>query len=495
MNNMDRREFLVAALGSASLLGASRLWGDSLVHPSIQPDAIAQVYTRRNIYCLNAGSPEIRAYRTAIKAMQQLPDTDGTSWLAQANIHGALTPPPGMITDVCQHNTLFFLSWHRMYVYFFERIVRHKSGDPKFALPYWAYSPTGRRDLPRLFRHPANANNLLYTANRNPSINAGNPIQPQLVDAGLALGQIAFNPFTNSLNGTPHGMVHIAVGGGMSSFQQAARDPIFWLHHCNIDRLWELWLATGGGRANPTGNASWMNTPFNFYDETGGTVSLTGAQIVNIASQLHYRYESDVCGRPVVLDPKWRERHTRFPGLPEHVVEKLTSLGKRPPLRNPEPLVQAQDQVKLGGKPTELPLPVSAEGKRRLAEFQEDAQAGGEINLVLEDIRVEGRPRVFYEIYINLPPGRTSPTYTSPHYAGNVNFFGPAPEKSHGKEREPQIVPLSLVYLRLKEAKAWSDDTVRVTFVPRGLTEGEDPARVLGKATQATIGRISLQIQ
>ena len=35
----------------------------------------------------------------------------------------------------------------------------------------------------------------------------------------------------------------------------AAQDPIFWLHHANIDRLWNHWLQQGGGRADPTDSA------------------------------------------------------------------------------------------------------------------------------------------------------------------------------------------------------------------------------------------------
>ena len=49
---------------------------------------------------------------------------------------------------------------------------------------------------------------------------------------------------------TPHGPVHVYVGGqkggkggDMSDFATAARDPIFFAHHGNLDRLWEIWRA------------------------------------------------------------------------------------------------------------------------------------------------------------------------------------------------------------------------------------------------------------
>ena len=56
------------------------------------------------------------------------------------------------------------------------------------------------------------------------------------------------------LEDTPHGGVHVLVGndfdqfgnpvraGWMGSFFTAGLDPIFWLHHANLDRLWQVWL-------------------------------------------------------------------------------------------------------------------------------------------------------------------------------------------------------------------------------------------------------------
>jgi tyrosinase len=58
------------------------------------------------------------------------------------------------------------------------------------------------------------------------------------------------------LEGQAHNWVHLSVGGalnGNGGFMQANLspvDPVFFLHHCNIDRLWDVWtrkqLAAGG---------------------------------------------------------------------------------------------------------------------------------------------------------------------------------------------------------------------------------------------------------
>lgn len=44
---------------------------------------------------------------------------------------------------------------------------------------------------------------------------------------------------------TPHNTIHTSVGGSggsMSSVSTAAHDPIFWLHHCNVDRYFYNWM-------------------------------------------------------------------------------------------------------------------------------------------------------------------------------------------------------------------------------------------------------------
>jgi tyrosinase len=77
----------------------------------------------------------------------------------------------------------------------------------------------------------------------------------------------------------------------MSDPRLAARDPIFWLHHCNIDRLWEQWLRLGQGRSNPVNNSTWMDVKFSFFDENGQKQEMSGKDILDTASQLNYVYD------------------------------------------------------------------------------------------------------------------------------------------------------------------------------------------------------------
>ena len=56
--------------------------------------------------------------------------------------------------------------------------------------------------------------------------------------------------FTRRLEGVPfgaHNQVHVWVGGTMTLVPIAPADPIFWLHHGEIDRLWHLWQQDNPG--------------------------------------------------------------------------------------------------------------------------------------------------------------------------------------------------------------------------------------------------------
>jgi hypothetical protein len=498
MEDMNRRDFVftAAALGGIGLAHGAGLTGVGELAAGPAP-AEAAVRFRRNVYCLSATSATITAYRTAVQTMKSRPATNPTSWTAQANIHGAFSPPAGMIANACRHDTLFFLSWHRMYLHYFERIVRAASGDPEFSLPYWGYSPTGARNLPLPFRDPANGTNALFASGRRATINSGSNLSASAVDPGAALAQLTFNGLSSSVNGTPHGVVHTGVGGPgglMSAFETAGQDPIFWLHHANIDRIWELWLASGGGRVNPTTNASWMTTAFTFYDETGAQVNLTGAQIVNTATQLEYRYATSLClsiARPEVFD--WRVL-TRIPPFDPRALREVEVIRRRPPLPDPPPFA-VQEAVQLRAAASGVDLKVAPEAQRELARFSTPQGRGRDITLQLDDIRVEGTPEVYYEVYVNLPDGARDTTYTSPHYVGNVDFFGPSPQGPHARMPQSRAFSLLPTYARLRGLQRWRDDAVRVTFVPRAYTEGEDVRTKLGGRNQATIGRVAVRIE
>jgi hypothetical protein len=262
------------------------------------------------------GAAMLASYRSAVATMMGRGEGNPCSWLFQWYTHQiradrtksteiASLPAPQrpLATDMwntCQaHNgrpVRFFLPWHRMYVYFLERIVRAASGNPSFTLPYWDYLSTSQRALPGPFWNSTVS--PLYRPDRNTGSNAGSPIdqgQPVGTINQDCMSETDYLPtagklgFCSAINGSPHGIVHSLIGNsiGMGNVPWAANDPIFWLHHCNIDRMWASWNAWG--RTNPS-DASWLNQQFVFADENCNRVLVTVSDFASIAN-LGYRYD------------------------------------------------------------------------------------------------------------------------------------------------------------------------------------------------------------
>ena len=58
---------------------------------------------------------------------------------------------------------------------------------------------------------------------------------PVFADSANATG------FAGTIEGFAHGSPHVWVGGAMGDPDHSPTDPLFYLHHCNIDRLWAIW--------------------------------------------------------------------------------------------------------------------------------------------------------------------------------------------------------------------------------------------------------------
>jgi len=110
--------------------------------PLVDPEPPFQetLAIRRDIYTLPEGGQAIQSIRRGIAEMRRrsaVDPSDPTGWNFQAAIHAGQT---GRGLQPCQHANRYFLSWHRMYLYYFERILRQASGDQNLTLPYWDYS-------------------------------------------------------------------------------------------------------------------------------------------------------------------------------------------------------------------------------------------------------------------------------------------------------------------------------------------------------------------
>jgi hypothetical protein len=459
-----------------------------------QPTDDAAIHVRRDISGLANDSSELKALRKGIAAMMARPSSDPASWLFQANIHGTYDSIPPQFADVwgtCQHGSFFFLSWHRMYLYFFERILRDASGDREFALPYWNYSTPAQRKLPDTFRQPPTSSNPLYVAARRPNINAGQPLSPSETSATGALKAIAFDSPTGSgssfggqrvaaathftgphglLESQPHDVIHVVVGGSgwMSDPNLAARDPIFWLHHCNIDRLWAHWLALGQGRSNPKAEPTWLDTKFTFYDEQRQKVTMTGAGVTDFVQQLRYRYDdlpSQIAAAPESAMPE----AASAPTAPSRVIAAQPA---------------TESALSLGAKDTVVTLhPVATE-------TAPIGRQTGPVILSFDGINYRYPIAVYYEVYLNRPADMAMDP-DGPYYAGNMTFFALGHARGENREVADARTTLDVggVLAHQLELGLWQGGEVKVELHPQGVEETTEaaPTRPL-----ATIGQIRL---
>ena len=494
----SRRRFLQAAVVGAALPALGLSW-----HRGHADHAVA---VRRNIYTLTpdaAGNdhPIVAAYKAGIATMRMRPVDDPTGWIFQASIHGAMTADPAW--NQCQHGSFFFLSWHRMYLYFFERIVRDAAGVPEFVLPYWNYSddPT-QAALPEPFRLPADpATNPLFVAQRHPLVNQGatlpeditsyadafalanfTPTATQLLSFGgtVVSGPIMDGGTHSALENQPHDIIHVVVGGHealgtarglMTDPRTAAQDPIFWLHHGNIDRLWERWLGQGAGRANP-GDAVWLDTAFSFFEETGKEVVLTGADIVDVVGRLGYTYDD----APPHVSPAMPPAP---PPGPEMVLAGMTDGEAAPvviaaamPMTVAETAPAASTTV-LGEDPLRVELEPAPSAASALEALREPG-AAERVQLIIEDIKSDQPIGAYYQVYLNLPEG-AAPDPKGIHYVGNFSFFGRTPATGRcGPGACGQVFDITELVKRQTEQGVWQDEP-SLTFVLAGLplTQGE----------------------
>lgn len=167
------------------------------------------------------------------------------------------------------HGAPGFLPWHRTYILDLERELQ--AIDPSVALPYWRFDqPAPSLFTPDYLGQPNGNNPVIFSPGhpllfwqtdgtpgivRNPQFNtAGAPPAPLSQASVLALGLPGpnFANFRRMEAPIPpstrdgHGSAHTSFTGPIRSIGSAARDPLFFLLHCNVDRLWALWQRQNG---------------------------------------------------------------------------------------------------------------------------------------------------------------------------------------------------------------------------------------------------------
>ncbi len=152
-----------------------------------------------------------------------------------------------------------FLPWHRVYLAELEELLQ--GINPSVTIPYWDW--TVDQNIPawlQSFTPTVVVNGNVIVVTRTPGLDI--PDLPPQQDGDTVMGKTEYTEFTDSLEAGNfsnhpefqsgmHDGVHVWVGGTMGQIPTAPADPIFWMHHANIDRIWSLWQKQNPNK-NPT---------------------------------------------------------------------------------------------------------------------------------------------------------------------------------------------------------------------------------------------------
>ena len=402
-------------------------------------------------------------------------------------------------------------------------------GPSDWALPFWNYFAANNNVMPKAFSQQTmddGTPNPLFVTMRYGPKNDGNIYIPlgtgrgEVNDLcmandlftgsnsvtklpGFGGGQTGFH-HTNSgqaagnMEQNPHNFVHGAIGGQISQTEWglmsdpgiAALDPIFYLHHANIDRMWAVWNLTNSN----TTNAAWLNGPQPPQRQFVMPNSPTGASgkwgytpaDVEVLSKLNYSYD-DMSG--VGAKPK-STLSERLTFLGAEVAEALPKTGRVS--TEPIELVGASKvALTIHGPATHTMVKLDHEMKGSVVQSLLEASVEAlpdTVYLKLENVQGTADASIL-SVYANLPEG-SNPNNHPECFVGSISLFGvrraSMENGDHGGQGLTFVLDITTVFDAMHIADELASDSLRVSIFPDNDLSAETPI---------TVGRISVYRQ
>jgi tyrosinase len=136
-----------------------------------------------------------------------------------------------------------FLAWHRRFLKIFEDRLQAVDPNVTVTVPYW--DSITDQEIPTALDDAALLSRWSVTRNWDPSQLA----HPADLNA-VKIYSGTFTGFQTQLESVVHNDTHDAVGGNMGG-PTSPTDPLFWLHHSFIDKIWSDWQASPNGEDPP----------------------------------------------------------------------------------------------------------------------------------------------------------------------------------------------------------------------------------------------------
>lgn len=445
------------------------------------PDPSSPLRIRRPAH--RVGHDFIAKYKKALLIMKSLPYSDPRSFRRQADMHCIFCT--GAYDQQHSHRPLdihrkwFFFPWHRMLLHFHERIVGSLIGDDTFALPFWNWDSTDAMAMPEWYMHspffdnqrdvshfPPTVGDLNYDCKK--SVENMKPEERIHLNLVLMYNQMVSGakkpelfmgcPYKNSEGGAcdgpgtiesaPHNTMHTWVGNNfnvrredMGAFYSAARDPSFYAHHSNLDRLWEVWKQIHKVDLQ-TFDPDWLNSSFYFHDEYSQLVRIKVRHVLD-TTKLRYVYEE--------VDLPWLNTRPK----PNSVPSKITNHALK--IRENRTILS----VEFGPRGRNLESSITVKvGRSKFNRRKQEKEVEEEV-LVVHGIAVKSDEYVKFDVYINVvDESKIGP--------GFREFAGTFVHIPHGKMGGDRKTNLKFgISEMLEDLEADRDEIIWVTFLPR----------------------------
>ncbi|RZC94092.1 hypothetical protein C5167_016786 [Papaver somniferum] len=462
------------------------------------PDTSKPIKVRKPAHLVD--EDYIAKYNKAIDIMKSLPYQDPRNYIRQANMHclyctGSYNQQHSS-SLLKIHRTWLFFPWHRMVLYFHERILGSLIGDENFALPFWNWDTPDGMFIPDMFLNGSMADTQRESSHLPPQVA---DINYDYVESGLGTSdQISANvalmynqmvsgakkaelfmgcPYKAGENGfcdgpgtielAPHNPVHAWVGSNsnteredLGAFFTAARDPIFYAHHSNVDRLWNVWNELRSNKP-PVEDPDWLESTFFFHNEKSQLVRIKVKDVLD-TSKLRYDYEN--------VENVWlsaRPKPSVPPKIARHVLKMRDSEN---PFFGDSNQAIVLPAIGLKGRRLDTTIRVKLHRPKTHRSKIEKEQE--EEILVIYGINISNDMYVKFDVYVNA----VDETTIGPE---SREFAGTFVNMKRGirivMEKEDLVVQRKTTFKvgiteLLEDLEADGDQTIFVTLVPRGGT-------------------------
>jgi polyphenol oxidase len=416
------------------------------------------------------------------------------------------------------HWSWFFLPWHRAYLFFLERHLANivttvlKEDGSKFALPYWDW--IAHKEIPNtrerqqqgrpsplfgydLTRESMNENDglgfdnlALWDGYRAPTTqapkmdptNEKSPKSKEEIESTLIymsrpyidlMLELPWDLFMGKptisrddgqgvLEHYPHNNGHDWVGSrqgknrDMGTLRYAALDPIFFMHHSNIDRIWNWYKKL---QPDPDSNSAFGQQRYIFTDIDGSPVTLTVRDIIRSITNVSYQEPQSGLSPQLRITSEARK-------------ERMEIL-----VNNPNTL-------------TAKPLTLAVETRPELKSLLGSGTNAGTPAIAVLEVQIGALPfteKFTINAFVNKPDANRETSIKDPHYIGRIRGLD-----SEGRRTEegpdithtfPIVIARESNFYRLVRPAG----SFTITLVPANLSPSDQSFRTSVKSIRLRV--------